>query len=334
MSALNFKDRSRPSFIEVSEQESGQRIDNYLFKRFKDLPKTLIYRIIRKGELRINKGRVKQTTRIEAGDLIRLPPLQTGSTVPLKQGVGPAPIATQDILFEDDVLMVLNKPSGLAVHAGSGIKHGLIESLRASRTDLRYLELVHRLDRPTSGCLVLAKRASALRALHSDFQSGSLRSGRLKKVYLCMVEGHWRGGERRVERALNTQSRRGGERHVSVHGDGQYACSIFRPLSKSAKASLMEVQILTGRTHQVRVHAVAEGHAIAGDDRYGAEEFNSLAKKLGLSRLFLHAHEISFVHPVTETRMSFIAPLPQNLYTVLDKVGLDIPSILQQSIAQ
>ncbi len=319
---LNFNDRSKPSFIQVEPEQAGQRLDNFLFSKLKGVPKARIYQMIRKGELRINKGRVKQTTRVTSDDLIRLPPLQLAEHITAEVSHNLTTLLQEAVLFEDNVLLVLNKPSGLAVHAGSGVRTGLIEALREIRDDLPYLELVHRLDRETSGCLVLAKRASALRALHRDFQSSAARAGGLDKRYLCLVKGHWRHGARRVEKPLDIDARYQGERHVVVSQEGRYACSLMRPVSRSKLASLIEVKLLTGRTHQVRVHALSESHPIAGDQRYGDAEFNQAMRKLGLHRLFLHSNYIAFTHPISGQLVEINAPLPADLLGLLNTLEL------------
>jgi 23S rRNA pseudouridine955/2504/2580 synthase len=320
---LNFSNRSKPSFMKVEQEQAGQRLDNFLFSKLKGVPKSRIYQMIRKGELRINKGRVKQTTRLKADDLIRLPPLHVESAKTVNVSQSLESVLQESIVFEDKVLMVLNKPSGIAVHAGSGVRTGLIEALRKIRSDLPYLELVHRLDRETSGCLVLAKRASALRALHREFQGSSERSTRLDKRYVCLVKGQWQHGQRRIEKPLDVSARHQGERHVIVSEQGRYACSIMRPVSRNKQASLIEVKLMTGRTHQVRVHAQSENHPIAGDKRYGDAEFNVEMGKLGLHRLFLHSNYIAFPHPVTEQLIEINAPLPRELKELLGKLNLE-----------
>ncbi|NND83290.1 MAG: RluA family pseudouridine synthase [Gammaproteobacteria bacterium] len=312
------------SFIEVDPEAEGQRLDNFLMRRLKGVPKSLIYRIIRKGEVRVNKGRVKQTTRLQAGDIVRVPPLQRAVSVAPKVS-GKYAFLLDCVLFEDDVLLVIDKPSGLAVHAGSGISVGVIEAMRSLRPDLKYLELAHRLDRATSGCLVLAKKAAALRTLNDDFKNNSLRNPRLDKRYLALVKGRWRHGERRVTKALNTEARRAGERHVMVEESGSYASSIFTPVVCNDQASLIEVKLLTGRTHQVRVHAAAENHPLAGDERYGDADFNSSMKQFGLNRLFLHAAKLAVHHPISGARLEFSAALPHVLVGVLEKIGLTMP---------
>ena len=308
--------------VDIGEEHAGQRVDNFLISHLKGVPRSHIYRIIRKGEVRVNKGRVKQTTKLQKGDSIRIPPLRlTDRSATVVDGQRYA-FLNQAVLFEDDALLVLNKPSGMAVHAGSGIKIGVIEALRALRCDLRYLELVHRLDRETSGCLVLAKKASVLKELHHDFRHNSIKEGRLDKRYMALVKGRWKHGERSVTKPLNTDARRHGERYVVVDAAGSYACSVMRPLSVSSAASLLEVKLLTGRTHQVRVHAQSENHPIAGDARYGDRKFNQWMKDQGLSRLFLHASQLRFHHPLSGQRVSVTAPLPGDLRLVLDTLEL------------
>lgn len=312
------------TFVEVDEEHAGQRVDNFLITRLKGVPKTHIYRIIRKGEVRVNKGRVKQTTRLQQGDLVRIPPIRLSQRS--NEGLDGSRYAflSSAVLFEDDALLILNKPSGMAVHAGSGIKVGVIEALRALRTDLKYLELVHRLDRETSGCLVLAKKSSALKILNEDFKTNSLKNARLDKRYLTLVTGRWKHGQRRVTKALDTNAKRGGERVVVVDSHGSYASSIMTPKSVSDFASLLEVKLLTGRTHQVRVHCQSEGHPVAGDQKYGDRDFNKRMKSSGLARLFLHAASIKFTHPISQQVMTIEAPLPNELLSVLQNLALDL----------
>lgn len=320
------KSANKAHFIEIDEERAGQRLDNFLIGYLKGAPKALVYRIIRKGEVRINKGRVKQTTRLKQGDKVRIPPLRLGETDRPNIDGSHYRFLTHAILFEDDVLLVLNKPSGMAVHAGSGIKVGVIEALRALRTDIKYLELVHRLDRETSGCLVLAKKASALRALHEDFKNNSLKNPRLDKRYLTLLKGRWAQGQLRVSKALNAAARRQGERVVVVDAKGRYASTIFTPIAVNSTASLLEVKLLTGRTHQVRVHAQSENHPVAGDSRYGDQAFNKALKDKGLSRLFLHASSIRLIHPISEQPIKVDAPMPEELFKVLDNLNLGVNS--------
>lgn len=322
MSKLNSVLTNQVSFVEVDKEHAGQRLDNFLIRLLKGVPKTMIYRIIRKGEVRINKGRVKQTTRLAEGDIVRIPPVRQSVRPNVDDQAARYSFLTEHILFEDDALLVLNKPSGMAVHAGSGIKVGVIEAMRVLRTDLKYLELAHRLDRETSGCLVMAKKSSVLKALNEDFKNNSLKNNRLDKRYLTLVKGRWQYGQRRVTKNLNTDARRHGERHVMVDEKGSYASSLMQSVSVSKFASLLEVKLLTGRTHQVRVHALSEGHPVAGDQRYGDVDFNKKIKQHGLSRLFLHAASLGFVHPLTQKKIKVSALLPDDLQSVLSSLEL------------
>ncbi len=314
---------NKVSFVEIDENHDGQRLDNFLITHLKGVPKTHIYRIIRKGEIRVNKGRVKQTTRLKQGDSLRIPPIRLSEKSLDGLDGQKYSFLGKSVLFEDDALLIINKPSGMAVHAGSGITVGVIEALRAYRSDLKYIELVHRLDRETSGVLVLAKKASALKILHNDFKTNSLKNPRLDKRYLTLVKGLWRDGSRRVTKALDTNSRRHGERYVAVDPNGRYASSIMTPKAVSDMASLIEVKLLTGRTHQVRVHALSENHPVAGDQKYGEQEFNKQMKSHGLSRLFLHAAKLTFFHPLTEKSTTIEAPLTTELMSVLTNLSLD-----------
>lgn len=314
-------------FVTIDEEHAGQRLDNFLITHLKGVPKTRIYRIIRKGEVRVNKGRVKQTTRLAQGDSVRIPPIRQSEPSDKNLDASRYTFLNQAVLFEDDALLVINKPSGMAVHSGSGIKVGVIEALRCLRTDLNYLELVHRLDRETSGCLVLAKKSSVLKTLHEDFKQNSLKNARLDKRYLTLVKGAWAGGERRVTKALNTNAKRHGERVVVVDNNGSYASSIMTPKQVSDTASLIQVKLLTGRTHQVRVHCLSENHAVAGDQKYGDKEFNKRMKSYGLSRLFLHAVSFKFFHPLTQQAMTIHAPLPSELTSVLTNLALNVDSV-------
>ena len=313
---------TKVTFVEIDENHDGQRLDNFLITHLKGVPKTHIYRIIRKGEIRVNKGRVKQTSRLSEGDLVRIPPIRLGEKSISEFDGNKFSFLADMVLFEDDALLVLNKPSGMAVHAGSGIKVGVIEALRAFRTDLKYIELVHRLDRETSGVLVMAKKASALKILHDDFKTNSLKNPRLDKRYLTLVRGQWKHGQRRVTKALNTNARRHGERNVVVDPNGSYASSIMTPKSTSELASLIEVKLLTGRTHQVRVHCLSENHPVAGDPKYGDDDFNKKLKSSGLHRLFLHAAKLTFFHPITQQSVSLEAPLPKELQAVVNNLAL------------
>ncbi len=313
--------RQKVREVRVLEDRDGQRIDNYLMATLKGLPRSRIYQMLRRGEVRVNGGRVKQSYRLRQGDRLRLPPVSTAS--PSLRQPPPAALSEridQRIVYEDDSLMVINKPSGVAVHGGSGRRHGVIEALRASRPAAKQLELVHRLDRDTSGALLVAKKRSALRALHAD-----LREGRVEKRYLALVRGRWRGGERRARSALEKNVVRSGERVVGVRAGGKASETRFIPLDRSPVATLCEALPITGRTHQIRVHAADLGHPLAGDVKYGDREFNKTMRDAGLDRMFLHAHLIGFTSPASGKWIQVSAPLDENLVAVLEALGLDQP---------
>lgn len=302
--------------IDVAAADEGQRIDNYLLTQLKGVPKSRIYRILRTGEVRVNSGRIKPTYRIKAGDAIRIPPIRvSGDEAPARPGDRMLARVAASILYEDKGLLVVNKPPGLAVHGGSGLSYGLIEALRALRPEAPFLELGHRLDRDTSGCLVIAKKRSVLRTFHE-----LLREGGSDKRYLALLKGCWRGGERRVEAPLLKNVTQSGERMVKVAPEGKPALTIFRPLTVYKGATLVEAELITGRTHQVRVHAAHIGHPIAGDDKYGDEAFNKRMAELGLKRLFLHASALSFTLPESGQVVSVSAPLGDELRAVLDRL--------------
>ncbi len=303
--------------VRIGEHQAGQRIDNFLMTQLKGVPKTHIYRILRKGEVRVNKGRIKPDYRLQQGDLVRVPPVRTSEAPPPAQpGSRVLELIAGSIMFEDDALLILNKPTGIAVHGGSGLSYGIIEALRALRPEAPFLELGHRLDRDTSGCLVVAKKRSALRA----FQA-LLRANGMEKQYLALTKGRWGGGTRRVSAPLRKNVLSSGERVVRVDPEGKPALSIFEPMTLYHEASLMRVTLITGRTHQVRVHAAHAGHPLAGDDKYGDEDFNRRMAALGLKRLFLHASALQFTLPMERPRdISVSAPLPPELTAVLDKL--------------
>lgn len=310
---------SRVEFVTVGPDQGGQRIDNFLTRHLKGVPKTLIYRILRKGEVRVNKGRIKPDYRVQAGDEIRIPPIRRSENEKRPPSTRSMSALSDRILYEDERLIIINKPAGMAVHGGSGVSHGVIEAMRHWRQDLHYLELVHRLDRETSGCLILAKKRSALRQLHE-----LLREGGVEKRYLALVKGAWPHGNRRIEIALRKNVLRSGERMVNVSEEGKSAISNFYPLSVGKQASLVEIHIETGRTHQIRVHAAHLGHPIAGDDKYGDKDFNRQMHTLGLSRLFLHARSLAFDMTEPHKSIAVNAPLDKDLTQVLNKLGLHI----------
>lgn len=307
-------DSPRVRMHEVAGEEAGQRLDNFLLRILKGAPKSMIYRIIRKGEVRINKGRTKPDYRLRAGDQVRIPPVRVADDKPGPSS-GSVDFLNDRILFEDNRILILDKPSGMAVHGGSGLAYGVIEGLRALRPTAPFLELVHRLDRDTSGCLIIAKRRSALRGLHE-----LLREGQVGKIYLCLVMGEWQGGARWVDAPLRKFQTGSGERVVRVSPDGKPARSYFRPIERYNGATLMEVKLDTGRTHQIRVHAASVGHPLAGDDKYGDDAFNNRMKGLGLRRLFLHAHRLTFIEPGSEQDIDVSAPLDDTLATVLTRL--------------
>ena len=292
--------------IRIDADHDGQRVDNFLRRELPGVPKGRLYRLIRRGEVRVNGGRVRAEHRLREGDELRIPPVRIDDD-------GPPPAASASaamidhVLYEDKRLLVVDKPSGIAVHGGSGVSHGVIELLRHARPDLRDLSLVHRLDRETSGCLVLAKRRSALRALHEKF-----REGIVEKNYLALVAGDWQLGDRLIDRPLLVRNRQGGERHVVVSADGKKAHTRVRLSRTFGRFSLVQCLPLTGRTHQIRVHLQSEGFPIAGDERYGDPDVNAEARKFGLSRLFLHAQSIAFPDE-HGNELHFSAPLADDL---------------------
>lgn len=302
--------------VEVGPGEGGQRLDNFLLRTLKGVPRSHIYRLLRRGEVRVNGGRAKPEQRLEPGDSVRLPPVRVAEEAPA--GVVPERLRAElraAVIQEDARIVVLDKPAGLAVHGGSGLSFGVIEILRADRPDAE-LELVHRLDRDTSGVLVVAKDRASLRLLH-----GLLREGEVEKTYLTLLKGRWSLGTKTIDAPLKTNLRQGGERVVKVHVEGKQAASTFRPLRRlGARATLMEVAIHTGRTHQIRVHAAFAGHPIGGDEKYGDREFNAELKSLGLKRMFLHAHAMAFTWPDTGQRCKVVAGLPEELKAVVERL--------------
>ncbi|MDH3830441.1 MAG: 23S rRNA pseudouridine(955/2504/2580) synthase RluC [Gammaproteobacteria bacterium] len=309
MSQPNTKSFPKVRKVNVSEDEAGQRIDNFLARYLKGVPKSHIYRILRRGEVRVNSGRIRAQYKVRAGDTVRIPPVRVSESKP---GQVPGIDLEQHILFENPRLLVINKPPGIAVHGGSGLSYGIIEALRAGRATAPYLELGHRLDRETSGCLVIAKRRSFLRAFHEQLQQGQV-----KKLYLALVDGQWQGSKRTVDVPLRKNQLRGGERMVSVDPEGKRAISIFRPVSVYQDSSLVEVELKTGRTHQIRVHGQHIGHPLAGDQKYGDEQFNRSMRAVGLRRMLLHAHMIEFVDPYDDQVITVSSPLDENARAVL-----------------
>ena len=294
---------------EVGTHQDGQRLDNFLMKFLKGVPKNAIYRIIRKGEVRVNKGRAKPESKLQIGDIVRIPPVILPDQQSIQAPAYLQKILLDSVILEDKNLLVINKPSGVAVHRGSGSDTGIIECLRVARPDLEFLELVHRLDKDTSGCLVLAKTGAALRALQSCT---------MDKRYLCLVQHRWRKSVVDQKAKLDIENRENGERHVVVSEKGKDAHTRFTPRDDFLGTSLMEARLFTGRTHQIRVHAAHMGHPLAGDDRYGNEAFNKEMKSYGLKRMFLHAHSLMF--DINGKDYAFSAPLPDDLNEVLERL--------------
>lgn len=311
--AAGMPDLSGVQYVEVSAERAGQRLDNFLLGQLKDLPRPHVYRILRTGEVRVNGRRAKPDYRIQAGDRVRLPPLQRAATIePTAPPAGLMGEIAGRILYEDDHLLAVNKPAGLAVHAGTGVAYGLIDVLRALRPHFPELNLVHRLDRGTSGCLVVAKTRADLLMLNRAFADRACG-----KVYMALTAGHWAQARTIVRQALDVAHREQGERSVRVDAErGQAAVSRFQEIERFPGSSLVRVEIDTGRTHQIRVHAAAAGHVLAGDDRYGNHDFNRQMARMGLRRMFLHAAEL--VLPLADGKpLRFKAPLPEDLARVL-----------------
>jgi len=313
---MNGLSKDSVSWLTVDENATGQRIDNFLLRTLKGVPKSHVYRILRSGEVRLNKGRVGPDVRLAPGDVIRVPPVRTAAPprAPIARSFKPG------ILFEDDWLIGIDKPAGLAVHGGSGIALGLIEQLRAARPDARFLELAHRLDRETSGVLLVAKKRAALTGLHAQ-----LRDGEIDKRYLALVRGPWKDAMRVVDVPLHRFSTREGERRVRAEPSGRASMTIFR-LERAWPArvppvALLEAELKTGRTHQIRVHLAHLGHALAGDDKYGDFAWNRELAREGLKRMFLHAREVTFAHPASGDPIVVASPLPEALSRFLTGLG-------------
>ena len=306
-------------FVTVDEESAGQRIDNFLLRVLKGVPKTRIYRIVRKGEVRVNKKRVNASYRLECGDVVRVPPVKVAS-----RSAPPRPAGTvltqleQAVLYEDEQLLIINKPSGLAVHGGSGLSYGVIEALRQLRPQQRTLELVHRLDRDTSGCLVIAKRRSMLRHLHNQLQ----RKTGVEKLYQALVVGKWPARKQLVNAPLLKNVLRSGERMVHVHAEGKKCRTEFAVLARFPGMTLIQASPITGRTHQIRVHCLHAGHPIVGDEKYGVGAQQQQLKASGVRRLFLHAASIQFELPDGQ-RLKVEAPLPDDLLAVLSSMNSD-----------
>jgi 23S rRNA pseudouridine955/2504/2580 synthase len=308
--------KSPLSLRTITAEEAGQRIDNFLMRHFKAVPRSRVYRLLRKGEVRVNRKRVDAEYRIAAGDEVRLPPVRIDrGDEPGRPSSSLTELIERAVIYQDKHLLVLDKPAGVAVHGGSGMSYGVIEALRASRPR-ETLELVHRLDRDTSGCLAIARDRATLTGLHA-----LIRQSGMHKTYLALVSGSWQLGTKRIDAPLATDNRQHGERHVRVAAAGKDSVSVFKPVQFFGNfATLMEVDIPTGRTHQIRVHAAFAGHPLLGDDKYGDRERNAELKRHGLKRTFLHAQSIAFDWPGSGVPFHVSAPLPAELGAVLDAI--------------
>jgi 23S rRNA pseudouridine955/2504/2580 synthase len=305
-------------WLTVDEESAGQRLDNFLIRHLKGVPKTHVYRIIRSGEVRVNKGRASADTRIESGDVVRLPPVRISDKV-AEKAARPAPGREFPLLLEDDALMAIDKPAGVAVHGGSGVSFGVIEQLRQARPLAKLLELVHRLDRETSGILLVAKKRSALKHVQDQF-----RERETGKTYLALVQGQWPEKLKVIDSALHKFLLPDGERRVRVTSnddpDGMRSITLVKVAERWDTCTLLEVTIKTGRTHQIRVHLASQGHPIAGDDKYGDFEWNKALQKQGLKRMFLHAWRLQFTHPATGKRVELKSNLPPELQLYVNHV--------------
>jgi 23S rRNA pseudouridine955/2504/2580 synthase len=317
-------------WLTVDEESAGQRLDNYLIRHLKGVPKTHVYRIIRSGEVRVNKGRASADSRIATGDMVRLPPVRISDKV-AEKAAHPAPGREFPVLLEDDAMLALNKPAGVAVHGGSGVSFGVIEQLRQARPQAKLLELVHRLDRDTSGILLVAKKRSALKHLQDQF-----RERETGKTYLALVQGEWPARNKVIDLPLHKyllQGKNGaeGERRVRVttpdDPEGMRSITLVKVAERLKGCTLLEVTIKTGRTHQIRVHLASQGHPIAGDDKYGDFEWNKNLQKQGHKRMFLHAWRLQFNHPVSGERVELNAELPTELQQFKDHVRIKTPPI-------
>ncbi len=305
-------------WLTVDEESAGQRLDNFLIRHLKGVPKTHVYRIIRSGEVRVNKGRASADTRIETGDVVRLPPVRISDKV-AEKAARPVPGREFPLLLEDDALMAIDKPAGVAVHGGSGVSFGVIEQLRQARPLAKLLELVHRLDRETSGILLVAKKRSALKHVQDQF-----RERETGKTYLALVQGQWPEKLKVIDSALHKFLLPDGERRVRVTSnedpDGMRSITLVKVAERWDACTLLEVTIKTGRTHQIRVHLASQGHPIAGDDKYGDFEWNKALQKQGLKRMFLHAWRLQFTHPATGKRIELKSNLPPELQIYVNHV--------------
>ena len=309
---MNDLGKETVTWVEIDEGSCQQRIDNFLCKHLKGVPKSHIYRILRNGEVRVNKKRADQTYRLQIGDLVRIPPVRVAQ----QEQRDYVPAVEFPVLYEDDGMLAIDKPSGVAVHGGSGVSFGVIEQLRSARPQAKFLELVHRLDRETSGVLLLAKKRSALTGLHEQ-----MREGKSDKRYLTLVLGQWKNAKQHVKLPLHKFSTQDGEKRVMVREDGQASHTVFALQKTWPGYSLLEAQLKTGRTHQIRVHLSHLDFPIAGDDKYGDFARNKELAKKGLKRMFLHAYSITLTNPLTAEPLRIVAQLPRELEKFI--IGLE-----------
>lgn len=304
----------------ISEDEAGQRLDNFLLRICKGVPKSHVYRILRSGEVRVNSKRAEASYRLLEGDKLRIPPIRIAQRA--EEVVAGAEFkADLPILHEDDALLVIDKPAGIAVHGGSGVSFGVIEALRRQRPEARFLELAHRLDRETSGILLIGKKRSALTALHDMFRDGGTGGRGADKRYLVLVKGRWMDPVRHARQSLYKYLLDSGERRVRVAEEGKPSHTVFRLVARWQNFSLLEAELRTGRTHQIRVHLAHFGYPIAGDDKYGDFALNKELAGKGLKRMFLHAWKMALPHPLTAVPMALEAPLPRALKSFVDELG-------------
>jgi 23S rRNA pseudouridine955/2504/2580 synthase len=303
---------ARVHILVLDDARSGQRVDNFLLRELKGVPRSHVYRLVRSGEVRVNSRRVDVTYRLQPGDRIRIPPVRMASSGAPRPTVRPVEFP---LVHEDDALLVIDKPAGVAVHGGSGISSGVIEQLRAARPEARFLELVHRLDRDTSGLLMVAKKRSALLAMHR-----ALREGGVDKRYLVLVKGRWTRASRDVTLPLRKYLTAAGERRVSVDPGGRESRTRFELIERVGDYSLLAATIETGRTHQIRVQLAQLGFPVVGDEKYGDFDLNKVLAKQGTRRMFLHAERLAFAHPRTGDRLTLVAPLPPELRAILDRI--------------
>ncbi|QYK14437.1 23S rRNA pseudouridine(955/2504/2580) synthase RluC [Shewanella rhizosphaerae] len=309
---------NKVELVTIDEDNLGQRIDNFLVTKLKGVPKSMIYRIVRKGEVRVNKKRIKPEYKLQDGDVVRIPPVRVSAS---EDKPGPSAKLTKvsqlegRILFEDKAIIVLNKPAGIAVHGGSGVDFGVIEAMRSLRPQQKFLELVHRLDKETSGVLLIAKKRSALKHLHDQ-----LRYKKMQKDYMALVRGEWQNHDKVINAPLLKLTLKSGERIVRVNQEGKPSETRFKVVQRYQGATLVQASPVTGRTHQIRVHCQYAGHPIACDEKYSEQKFDDAMRELGLNRLFLHAAQLKFTHPVSEEVMQVKAPLDKALQDLLNKL--------------